>query len=74
MSSDDALRFLAYEAAYCRDRDSAEALCLVLPPLLRFLKLEPMDGYTADEFKRELKQKLQQAQQIETWKKELAAK
>jgi hypothetical protein len=73
MSSDDALRFLAYEASFCRDRDSAEALCLVLPPLLRYLELQPMDGYTAEEFKRELKIRLH-AQQIETWKKELAAK
>ena len=74
MSSDDALRFLAHEAAYCRDRDSGEALCLVIPPLLRLLQLQPMDGYAAEAFKREFKRKLDHVHQVESWKKELAAK
>lgn len=55
MNAIDALRFVDHEAALCRDRDSAEAVCLLLPPLLTALCLEPMDSFEADAFRRELK-------------------
>jgi hypothetical protein len=58
MNAEEALRFAAYEAEECRDRDAHEALCLLLPPLLRVLELEPMNGREALAFRNELKQRL----------------
>jgi len=59
MSAEDALRFLAHQARQCRDRDTHEALCLLLPALLSQLNLEPMDGFEALDFLAELKKALQ---------------
>jgi len=50
----DALRFLDHEAAMCRDRDAHEALCLLLPALLKILELSPMDDYEALAFRIEI--------------------
>jgi len=61
MNVQDALRFLEHEASYCREHDSHEALCLLLPAMLRALELEPMNGYEAEEFKRQLRQELSQS-------------
>lgn len=58
MTAEDALRFAAFEAAECRDRDAHEALCLLFPALMRTLSLEPMDGFEARAFRHELKQRL----------------
>lgn len=58
MKLEDALRFLEHEASYCRSHDSHEALCLLPPALLRALELRPMNGYEAEQFRRELKEKL----------------
>ena len=55
MTVEQALRFAAYEASECRDRDADEALCLLFPPLLRVLDLEPMDDFEARAFRHELK-------------------
>lgn len=55
MNAKDALRFVEHEASWCRDRDTAEALCLLLPPLLTAMGLEPMDSFEAEQFRRELK-------------------
>jgi hypothetical protein len=55
MTAEQALRFAAYEASWCRDRDASEALCLLLPPMLRALDLPPMDSFEAERFRRELK-------------------
>lgn len=55
MTAEQALRFAAYEAAECRDRDAHEALCLLFPPMLRVLALEPMTDREAQAFRRELK-------------------
>ena len=55
MTAEQALRFAAYEAAECRNRDACEALCLLLPPLLSALSLEPMNGYEADSFRIEVR-------------------
>lgn len=61
MNAEDALRFLAHEAAWCRDRDQAEFLCLLVPTIGSALALRPMDGRQADEFRRELKKRLNDA-------------
>ena len=54
MSASDALRFLEHEASH-------EALCLLVPAMLKVLELEPMNGYEAEEFRRELKTNLADA-------------
>jgi len=59
MTAEQALRFAVYEAAESRDRDACEALCLLFPPLLSALSLEPMNGYEAEAFRREFKQRLE---------------
>jgi len=51
MTPADAMRFLDHEAVLCRDRDAHEALCLLLPALLRVLELSPMDDYEALAFR-----------------------
>ena len=56
MTIEDALRFVAHEAAWCRSREETEALCLLFPVLLRTLRLEPMNGYEADAFRAALKE------------------
>lgn len=58
MNPADALRFLEHEASFCRSRDAHEALCLLVPALLRALELEPMNGYEAEQFRRELKEEI----------------
>jgi hypothetical protein len=54
MTSDNALRFLHHEARMCRDRDAHEALCLLLPALLKVMELPPMDDYEALAFRVDL--------------------
>jgi hypothetical protein len=54
----NAIRFLHFEAAKCRDRDSCEAFCLLLPALLRVLELEPMQDVEAGAFRHEFRLKL----------------
>ena len=58
MTHVNAIRFLHFEAAKCRDRDSCEAFCLLLPALLRVLELEPMQDVEAGAFRHEFKQRL----------------
>ena len=55
MTPADALRFLDHEAQSCRDLDSHEALCLLLPSILRALDLEPMTKFEALEIRLELR-------------------
>lgn len=55
MTTDDALRFVAHEAALCRSRDEHEALCLLLPAVLRVIRLSPMDDVEARAFREQLK-------------------
>jgi hypothetical protein len=59
MNPTDALRWLAWEARRCRDRDSCEALCLLFPALLRSLELPPMSEAEAQAFRERLKETLQ---------------
>jgi hypothetical protein len=54
MNPEDALRFIHHEAGFCRDRDAHEALCLLLPALLRACDLRPMNGYEAQAFRKRL--------------------
>ena len=56
MSTDDALRFLEHEARVCRDRDAHEALCLLVPALLKACDLKPANGYQVEEIRRELRE------------------
>jgi len=56
MTPEEALRFIDYQARQCRDKDAHEALCLLLPALLRTLQLQPMDGWEALQVLSELKQ------------------
>ena len=58
MNAEDAIRFLAHEAAWCRERDEHEALCLLLPALTRALKLRSMEGGEAAAFRAKLKASL----------------
>lgn len=67
MNVSDAVRFLEHEASWCRSRDQHEALCLLLPPLLKVLELRPMNAYEAEAFRAELKKELaepKEAQQL----------
>lgn len=56
--TNDAIRWLDHEAGLCRDRDAAEALCLVLPALRQYLNLPPMDDLEARAFRERLKEAL----------------
>ena len=61
MTPADALRYLDHEARLCRDHDAHEALCLLLPALLRVMELSAMDDYDALSFRMELHKALVQA-------------
>jgi hypothetical protein len=54
----NAIRFLHSEAGKCRDRDACEALCLLLPAMLKVLGLEAMEDVEAAAFRYELKQRI----------------
>lgn len=58
MTASDAIRWLHYQASLCRSQDQHEALCLLLPALLRTLELQPMSERQAWAFRLELKEQL----------------
>ena len=58
MTAERAIRFLAHEARACRDRDTHEAFCLLLPALVRVMDLPAMDDYEAAAVRFQLKQEL----------------
>jgi hypothetical protein len=58
MNAEDALRYLGSESAKCRDKQSHEALCLLLPALLKINGLKPMDIFEANSYSEALKHKL----------------
>ena len=60
MTPAEALRFLHHEALVCRDHDAHEALCLLLPALLKVVELPPMDDLEALAFRMELREALMQ--------------
>jgi hypothetical protein len=55
----NSLRFLADQSTLCRDRDAHEALCLLVPSLMRVLQLTPMNGYESDNFRKQFREALQ---------------
>lgn len=55
MTTENAIRFLHNQAAKCRDRDACEALCLLLPALLKVFHLDPMEDVEAEAFRFEFK-------------------
>lgn len=61
MTAEQALRFIDYQARQCRDKDSHEALCLLLPALLRALQLQPMTGVEALDVLYQLKKSLHES-------------
>ena len=58
MTAEDTIRFLDHEARGCRDRDSHEAFCLLLPAIVKVLHLEPMDDFEAANFAYKFKREL----------------
>lgn len=60
MTERDAIRYLALQASECRDRDTHEALCLLLPGLMRALELSPITDYEAREFRAWLRERLEE--------------
>jgi len=60
MTATDALRYLDYEARLCRDRDSHEALCLLLPALLKLFSLPAMTSFEALDFHVEFRRALRE--------------
>lgn len=60
MIAEDAIRFLAHEARVCRDRDTAEALCLLLPAMCQLLCLQPMDPYEAIAYRLRMREELRE--------------
>lgn len=51
MTPEDAIRYLDHQAARCRGRDAGEALCLLLPAMMRVLGLERMEDVEAAAFR-----------------------
>jgi hypothetical protein len=64
MKPSDALRFLDHEALSCREHDAHEALCLLLPALLKVMELPPMDDFEALAFRIELRNALVNASSL----------
>jgi hypothetical protein len=60
MIAEEAIRFLEHEGRKCRDKDAHEALCLLLPSMLRLLCLEPMDDFAALDFAIEMRKELRE--------------
>jgi len=60
MTPENAIRFLAFEAEWCRSHAEHEAFCLLLPALLRALNLTPMLESQASAFKHELRESVNQ--------------
>lgn len=58
MTETDAIRWLAFEASRCKDRDAGLTLCLCLPPILAQLNQKPMDEAEAAAFRERLKNAL----------------
>ena len=58
MTAERAIRFLEHEARACRSRDAHEALCLLVPALVRLLDLSRMDDAEAAAVRYQVKQEL----------------
>jgi hypothetical protein len=62
VTAENAVRFLAHQAAWCRQLDEHEAFCLLLPGLMRALGLSTMGDEEALAFRSELKSTLENQQ------------
>lgn len=58
MIAEEGIRYLEHEARHCRDKDAHEALCLLLPAMLKVLCLNPMDDFEALDFTYKLRDEL----------------
>jgi hypothetical protein len=58
MTTEDAIRFLDHQAAQCRGRDAGEALCLLLPAMMRIMGLDRMSDVEAYAFRHGFKRDL----------------
>ncbi len=58
MDAEQALRFLAHEAARCRGVDASEILCLKFPAMLKVMELVPMTDIDAACFDVQLHEEL----------------
>lgn len=56
MTPQDSVRYLHHASLLCRGRDCHEALCLLLPAILKALDLQPMTDWEALAFRQELKE------------------
>jgi hypothetical protein len=58
MTTEDAIRFLDHQAKLCRGRDACEALCLLLPAMMRIMDLDQMEDVEALAFRHAFKRSL----------------
>ncbi len=66
MIAEEAIRYLEHEARLCRDKDAHEALCLLLPAMLKLLCLDPMDSFEALDFSIKMRDELRDQVVLET--------
>lgn len=66
MTPEDAIRFLAHEAAQCRDRDAHEMHVLLYPSMLKVLDLPAMDDVEAAAFHCRFIEALRERQRVMT--------
>lgn len=52
---EECLRFIASQAAFCRQKETHEALCILVPALMKMTGLIPMNGYEETEFRKTFK-------------------
>lgn len=58
MTAEDAIRYLDFRARECRDKEAHEALCLLLPALLKVFNLPEMDSVEAEAVRFDLRRSL----------------
>jgi hypothetical protein len=58
MTPEDAIRFLDHQAKECRGKDASEALCLLLPAMMKIMRLARMDDVEARAFRHGFKRDL----------------
>ncbi len=66
LNPEQALRFLDHQARRCRDRDTAEAMCLLLPAFMKILALQPMDNFEALDFTVDVREALKESETVKT--------
>lgn len=60
MIAEEAIRYLEHQARRCRERDAAEALCLLLPSIRARLGLPAMDDIEAWNFFMDMREELRE--------------